>query len=344
MDLLCLALGGMLQGKVPDFSASVSSEIYEKAMRYADANKLQCLFLRATQSLNVDGLQVSERNAIATKHVAKNAYILHLITSVSDILSAEKIAHIFFKGPLQQKLLYGDFFSKPSADADILVLRENYAEARTLLVESGFILPSNFKNLWWQEFLGEQPLFRDGFMKPSLDLHHRLQQPGSPAPRKLYRFLDNMTSVKLGTREVPTANLVSIVLIAAMNLVKAVYHREPGGAHALDIQAALHMMTPVELSELRSEARLQGLQNTVAFSSRASATIFFLSDLYSDGNLDLPIPETELAGLILAPEENSQYFPQRRRMLAHLCDQVFPEVPIEAVRWLLSEGARRVAK
>lgn len=344
MDLLCVSLGRTLEGLDVWKTLPEDAEQIDQALRYARRNKLDVLFRRA---LSAERTGISKKPEISTENqdiTRSTAYILHLIHSVSEALDAAGIRHVFFKGPLQQKILYGDFFAKPCGDADVLVSREDFAEASSVLVESGFTLPDECGSIWWRTFLGEQHLFRPKFGFVSVDLHHRIQQPGCPAPRKLQSFLDNPHLLHLGTNNVPTANLPHIALIAAMNLVKAIYHREAAGSYAMDIVTALRRMTQEELDHTHQEAEAQGLRQTMAFASRASAVTFAVADRFTNGAMELPVPENRLRELLIYPEDRAIVFPKRRKMLNYLCDRTLPDLPVEALRWGLSEGARTMMR
>jgi hypothetical protein len=340
IDFLCVNLGRSLEDKpglLPEYCAP---ETFVKSATYARNNKLGTLYSRLLQRAGIapPADEASAADAVSIAH--GNAYVLHIICLTSDILTTAGIEHVFFKGPLQQHKLYGDFFAKPAADADVLVKTEHFERASEVLTQNGFVLPKGFDGVWWRVCLGERPLFRGDYGRPSLDLHHRLQQPGCPPPRLLHRFLDRATSIKLGSNDIPTADLPAIALISAINLVKAVYHREACGNHAFDLATAFRRMSQDDFVSLRHEAKLQGLVWTLAFASRAAALTFEIMDLLNPEPVRMPVNADIVRGLIISPESHLADFPKRRDMLFYLCDQKLPQFPLELARLIFSETAR----
>lgn len=340
MSLLCLNLARLLEPGHAPATRPNTDENEAKSTRYAHKNKLGVLFERALPAREHDAPHYKDLISENKKVALTNSRILHLIHKTHLTLEFAGINHVFYKGPLQQKILYGDFFSKKSVDADLLVARKDFSRAREVLVAAGFSVPAECHRLWWRLFLGEQHLFTDSSAPHSVDLHHRLQQPGSPAPRHVDRFMSDPVKVNLGSNSISTPNTKYIALIAAMNLVKAIYNRQPGGSYAMDLLTALRQMTPSEIEALQAEARLQGLFNTTHFAARLSALVFGVGDLFSDATLTLPVSGDKLEALLLAPDEILADMPRRRSLLRTLSDHPLTDFPRESGRWLISETAR----
>ena len=268
-----------------------------------------------------------------------NAHLLHYIHLASTALEAAGIKHFFYKGPIQQKLLYGDFFAKQSADADLMVRSYDFDRARLTLAAAGFNLAARCEGPWWRYFLGEQHLFFGIQKGHSLDLHFKLQQPGCPAPARIERFFNLVTHVDLGAIQVPTLNSVGVALVAAMNFVKAIHHREPAGSYAIDLLTSLSAMTEADLSGLRTEAKLQKLSNTLAFASRAVSITFAVPDRLTRGGVRLPAESNHIPGLVLHPASVPEKTLRRTYLLFCLCDDLL-QFGYEGVRWAVSEACR----
>ncbi|ESQ81417.1 hypothetical protein AEAC466_21545 [Asticcacaulis sp. AC466] len=314
--------------------SSVNVRDIADALPVARTNKLAILFKRSIGSeaaLEVQKLFAEDLQKIAFL----NSKILQIIQAANRALHDAGIRHAFYKGPLQQKILYGDYYAKPCLDADILVSPKDFKAARGALLDAGFRIPDGYSGLWWTFFLGEQPLLAPGQLY-SVDLHHRLQQPGSPAPRHIIEFLDDVTPVPLGSQSVPTIGLRGIAMVAAMNLVKAVYHREPTGGHALDVLVAMSKMTADGIEETQAQARVQGLAGTLSFAAELAAEVFGVSNPLGRDAYKLPLDVARARQLIFAGEGQPL---QRRKLLVHLCDRPLIDAPIEAIRWIMSEAA-----
>ncbi len=316
----------------------------QQAVQCARKNKLLPLHLRAFgKAANAPDIACdipSELKSVAES----NSRILQLIRVAGESLTQSGIQHIFYKGPIQQKILYGDFFAKPAVDADILVSRSDFTRARGVLADSGYRLAQGCAGIWWWHFLGEQHLFHEDNHVNSIDLHHRLQQPGSPEPRQMKRFLSERSSVQLGNAAISAPSLPHIALIAAMNLVKAIYCREVAGSHTLDTLTALKHMTPQELASTRAESRRQGLYKTMRFAARAASLLFDEPDLFSQEVVDMPFDAADLARLLFRPEGTDFTYPRRRVMLALLADNIVYDLPVEGMKWVQSETARLLSE
>lgn len=86
------------------------------------------------------------------------------------------------------------------------------------------------------------------------------------------------------------------------------------------------------------------MQNTVRFASRIAAVTFFAEDRFFRGALNLPIATHDMRAYLIDPSSVTGPFLKRRTMLAWLCDNIWLDFPIEAARWVVSEGARVLAE
>ena len=337
MNPLVPYLRAALESGIPP---SQSERELEAAIGLARANKLSFV---VTKYLNLNDLNSHLRNAINAERLAiaqLNGHVLHTASKIGELFEAEKIPYFFFKGPIQQKLLHGDFFVKPSADLDVLVHRRDFRRAREALQGAGYVIPLSRNSLWWTFFLGEQPFKLNGGASPSVDLHHRLQQPGCPTPRRLSYFFDNLEMVNVGSRALPTANVSAVALISAMNLLKAVYHREPAGSYAFDLLMALTQLDRDHISKLLLDAAALGLHGTLLGAVSLSVEAFDTGNpLVGFTALRWP-PVGGFSEALLDPNAYLQQFPKRRNLLVDLIDQPVPYAATDLGRWCLSEGAR----
>ncbi|TGT36057.1 nucleotidyltransferase family protein, partial [Mesorhizobium sp. M8A.F.Ca.ET.167.01.1.1] len=105
--------------------------------------------------------------------MAMNVACLGDSIAIDRVLRERRVDFVFLKGPLQQHLLYGDHFMKPSGDVDILVSPASFAAAREALRTIGYEVAGKSRSVWWVRFLGEQHMVRDdGGRAATVDLHH----------------------------------------------------------------------------------------------------------------------------------------------------------------------------
>lgn len=269
--------------------------------------------------------RVALRDMVArykARTVAMNARIISDTLSVSGALAKEGIAFAVIKGVAQQKLLYSDHFAKPVGDVDILVRARDYRRARAVLTMRGFAVAEGCRSLWWSWFLGEQHMVMAGPPPVVVDLHYRLQQPGSPSPRDPDAFIDQRESTELAGNEIPVICRMHRPILSAISIAKALFNREACGGYALDFYADVRGMTGEERRTLVETAEGQGLGNTVLLGFRLSALLF--GERFADVGAAKPkvlqrTSDGDLVAMVLAPWDEAIRWPHRRDVLRDLC-------------------------
>jgi hypothetical protein len=266
--------------------------------------------------------------------------IRHVVTRLKEA----GVTAAVFKGPASQHRAYGQFFVRASSDVDLLVRRSDFNAVRRTLEAGGHKLAPECRSLWWTNFLGEQ------HFKPTIpglltvDLHHKLQQPGCPAPRNVDAFMEDLDTVAVGTVAVPILSRVHVVLVTAINLVKALSHREPAGGYASDLAALLLKFDANEFDKLETAARAQGLRNTLHLALRSIRVLFGLVPPYAPSVGDDVLEEVSdvlFAELVMRPDTPGILWPKRRTLLWALCDRKSDYLG-ELARAATSEVARRI--
>jgi hypothetical protein len=348
VDILLRAVRAAIRG-VPD------PELPGRASRLGDLlpvnaiAKQNKLSLIMADGLALSGVQRPEdyRQAVQNHRnmtVMLNTLNLSTIRHCVPMLVDSGIDTIVFKGPLHQQAIFGTYFMRPSTDLDLLVADADFDRASRLLREAAFELPENCQSPWWRTFLGEQHFLSLSGGRTTIDLHHRVQQPGCPAPRLIGEFFSNAETRVVGTLPVRTLSRVHRTLLAAIGLVKAVFHREPAGAYACDIAKSIQRSDRDELENLVETARRQGLLNTLLFGLRAAGLLF---DIDAGGSARPPLARTsdaELLRMLLMPWGDEIDWPKRRRFLWELCDpQLKMQTFVREMAWALSgELCRRI--
>lgn len=317
-------------------------------------NKLAVL---ALQGLSAEAARlpppVRERlEAERARTIQLNTASLLAIRRIVPLLAREGVDALVFKGPVGQASAYGGYFMKPSVDVDLLVAERDFDRAREVLATDGLKLPPMCDTLWWRVFLGEQHLFADDLQRAQVDLHHKLQQPGCPSPRRLRRILEDKTTIVVAGSPVPTLSPVDAILLACMSLAKALTHHEAGGGHAADLAARLLACDGAGLEAVRSAAREQGLANTLTLGLQAARALFGVvtpapGDPSGDRRGLLDRSDADLAVLLLTPSAPAAPWPRRRAILRALCDTPVShagEIVLAAVselcrRWYEPRGA-----
>lgn len=250
-----------------------------------------------------------------------NSVNLSTIQRVSTMLGRSTLPFVLIKGPLQLHSLYGDYFVRPSSDVDLLVERRDYDRAARLLQGLGYKAAERCESRWWRYYLGEQHLLSADKALATVDLHHRVQQPGCPAPRELASYIHGASRVALGHAEVPVLSGIHACLLTAISFVKAVYHREHSMRYLCDLALMLRGLGKSDLPRLERLAEAQGVRNLLTFAWRCAADLLPIVLPPKPTQNDAPLLGHDmLAAIVLTPDDLAIVWPKRRQLLWHLCD------------------------
>jgi hypothetical protein len=301
---------------------SIPADIdWDAFLRIAQDNRL---LLVAARGLQDSGLATPERvlktiaryRALTVSLIGANFVTLR---AVIEAFSAAHIHVINLKGPVALSALHGDPFIRPSTDIDLLVRRRDFKRAGEVLEANGFLTPRGADTLWWRTFLGEQHYYAEG--RAPIDLHHRIQQPGCPAPRSLEAFWTDRIHASVGKVQTPVLSPTHACLLSCVSLAKAIANREPAGAHAWDIGAYLAASCPNQQAALNEAARSMGLLNTLRLGLRAARAIFGITVVGMAVENAMPFADDEeIAAIVLAPDAAPVVKSHRTRLLVSLSD------------------------
>jgi hypothetical protein len=250
-----------------------------------------------------------------------NTRVLALARMVFPCLTRHDIAAIAFKGPFHQRQLHGDWFTRRSSDLDILVPRASFERALQALESIGFRARSETSQ-WWKSSLGEVHLeFPGGGV---IDLHHRLQQPGCPAPRDLDDFIKSATIERLGKARIAIPSLQHALLISALNFCKELFQRKASARYAFDFAAGLLRLPLDRQAEFDTLVHRQGLEGPVNFALTACDTLFGpLPVLPRAGARHATKAQwarrSDLLKLVFEPQSKDACWPRRRALLWQFC-------------------------
>lgn len=246
---------------------------------------------------------------------------------------------VVYKGVVLQQHLYGTPFARPASDIDILTRPSAYNTVSSHLQRAGYDLDRHTDTLWWRWFLAEQQ-FRDSAGSQTVDLHHRLQQPGCPMPRRTERLIACASPTSFLGGEVLTFRDDHALLVAAMSVAKALHHREPAGRYVSDAERFLRRFSPEDWSRLDKEAIDMGLGRTLDLAVRCVDVVFATIPPGQRRDILPKVSDVALRDMVLAPGQARWI--RRRELLRALCDK--PSDAISA--WMLmaaSETARRAS-
>ncbi len=82
----------------------------------------------------------------------------------------------------------------------------------------------------------------NGPKSSTVDLHYRLQQPGSPSPRDADGFLRRKRLVEITGTEVPFTSVADTLMLSCISVAKAMFNREPCAGYVCDIRASANRL------------------------------------------------------------------------------------------------------
>lgn len=250
-----------------------------------------------------------------------NSVNLSTIQRVAAALDDAGLRYVLLKGPLQLRALYGDYFVRPSSDLDLLVEPHAYDRAARTLRSLGYAPAARCETRWWRHYLGEQHFVPPDGSLATVDLHHRVQQPGCPAPRELASYVRGRDLASLGSTRIPVLSRTHACLLAAISFVKAVFHREHSMRYLCDLSAMLRAMTDGERASLERMAEEQGVARLLGFAREAAAMLLPVEASVHCSGRNAPLVDRDLLALVaLEPEADTIAWPKRRHLLWHLCD------------------------
>ena len=221
------------------------------------------------------------------KSTRANLVGLELGRELTGLFAKANITAIIFKGAPRLKQVYRRIDLRAAHDVDVLVPYGQYRQAAGVLRESGFGAGIFEGSAWWHRYLGESPYLRSyGQNTAIVDLHHRLQQPGAPAPRSLERFFENTNKSSVAT--VPFPDPAHGLLITVISLSKALRNRDPWLSYAHEIAFQWRGMTDAERDQFLVLSVRQELRRMAGSAIAMSHKVF-----------DLPIP-SQVAGSSVA--------------------------------------------
>src|SRR4029078_432985 len=110
---------------------------------------------------------------------------------------------------------------KPAGDDDILVSPAGFFKARDALRSIGYEVAGKSRSVWWVRVLGEQHMVRiEGQKLSTVDLHYRLQQPGSPSPRDTDGFLRRKRELAIAGSSVPFICASAALLLCLISVAQ----------------------------------------------------------------------------------------------------------------------------
>ncbi|MEL7198558.1 MAG: nucleotidyltransferase family protein [Pseudomonadota bacterium] len=142
------------------------------------------------------------------------------------------------KGTARAFEVYGKWDARFTHDIDLLVRDRDYRGAAKVLTSIGYDAPISEYDTWWHDYLGESPYLPVATIGPTVDLHHKLHQPGTPALTRLEPLHDKYVLRELGNFALPMLDKRDAMMLTANSFGKAIRARQPWLTYAHEIAFA----------------------------------------------------------------------------------------------------------
>lgn len=304
----------------------------------AIANQNKILFLVASAVATGDNATAFELQKAGI--IANNVKIVGEIVALAGKLSEKKIGFVVMKGPIQQSIIYNDYYRRHSADIDVLVHGHEFDRTRAVLRGVGYSVLSPSK--WWSTFLGEEHWRKRSHPSLMVDLHRHIHQPGTPGPSNEASLIDDTMIIDINGAAVPTLTKNHMQLLSVISFAKALYNREPSGAYICDLFASLMAAAPGSVNSFLSLAARRGMRGQSMLALRAMKEIFGTWPGLTDRKFAVlgSVSNADLRRMIFTPRAADLIWPKRRSLVWEYCNRNPLRFGYEVIRIGASELGR----
>ena len=179
---------------------------------------------------SVDLLPAHVRSHLKRESVANSQSVLHLVGKqlrIHRLFKEHNIPVASFKGPLLAQLAYGDMSLRQAGDIDLLIARDDFAQARLLLESLGYEMTPRLTPAQLASHLAnhcEIQFMRDDWLTV-VDLHWDLAPRSFVFGLKADEVMSRLQSVSLAGTTVETFGAEDLLLYQAMHGAKHLWRR-----------------------------------------------------------------------------------------------------------------------
>lgn len=289
-----------------------------------------------------------------------NYLCLKRTVDVSETLEQAGLSHIIVKGPLRQLQTFGDAYTRPSKDTDILVAPKDFEAAINALKANGYRpgMDARYEK-WYKNFQGQLHMVDDQVLGWSVDLHKYLTTPQAGWETdhdQWFRGISYASPVLHEKQQLhlPIPNVQFANLISVLNIVKSLHGRSAENktlsgwrrstlAHVCDLYMQLKHMPDEEIDMFLEHAKNAGLLSSTLLALRVVQAVFDrpIDPLAHYRTVLAEIRDEDLVNIIISPEDVTTW-PTPHYLLIDLCQGDLKKMIRHLSRYLVSILARRV--
>jgi hypothetical protein len=132
------------------------------------------------------------------------------------------------------------------------------------------------------------------------------------------------------------------LVVAAMNMIKSLLHREHMGGHAFDIIMCLRKLGKEDVTALKTKLKQYGLYNSVSICVRMATLLFKTNDNFNDNDVEIAYETDSLYDVMIANPQNVKLHPKRKLFMMQLCDDKVIQYSKELLRLIASDSAHLI--
>jgi hypothetical protein len=217
-ELLCLIarpkpdLGGA--GKILGIGVD-----FEELFRLGEYHGVRPQLVESLYRMSWETVPAASRKAFesfARVHGARSLFVSHELCNVYEAFARAGLQFATFKGPTLAALLHGDVSRREYVDVDIIVPRPQIDDAERLLGGLGYRAADGTR-AYREAFLGH--LRQYAFVNPdrnvAIDLHWSFTGSHVPFPLTPDALWQDLDTVRIGSRAVPTPSIENLALLLA---------------------------------------------------------------------------------------------------------------------------------
>ncbi|MEL7190559.1 MAG: nucleotidyltransferase family protein [Pseudomonadota bacterium] len=280
-------------------------------------NRVLPLLSHALETLEIDPPVEMQNRIVAMRKQCFGEAMAHIAAAVRLCRNfhTHGIDVVCVKGVARAYEVYGKWDVRFTHDVDLLVRDRDYRGAAKVLTSSGYDAPISEADDWWHDYLGESPYLPVRATGPTVDLHQKLHQPGTPALTNPGPLHEHHVMRSLGNFSLPMLDKRDAMMLTANSFGKAIRSRQPWLLYAHEIAYARANDPELTDRMLDDYAAQSGMSRLWHHAKTASDLVFGGA---KSGQIELP-PHIDLDKPGLIPEPVFLY---RSRLL-----------------WLWSEGS-----
>jgi Uncharacterised nucleotidyltransferase len=192
---------------------------------------------------------------------ADNLFLADELLKVLNLLEANQISAIPFKGPVLAVSVYGNLALRGFRDLDILVHESDYLRAQRLLIARKYRLTKQFD---WES------TFVDSSGRVAVDLHNRITPPEFPSPLSFEYVSKRLQRISFAGAQVPNLCPEDTLLMLAIQITKDAGSHYFQLAKICDIAELLRAHPCLDLAQALEQARRLGGERMLLFSLHLS--------------------------------------------------------------------------